>query len=49
VRLLFDENLSPCLADRMADAFPGSAHGRDLGLVGQPDGEIWNGRGATAS
>ncbi|MCP9926331.1 DUF5615 family PIN-like protein [Cyanobium sp. CH-040] len=40
-RLLFDENLSPRLAAALSDAFPGSAHVRDLGLKGASDQKIW--------
>jgi len=32
VKLLFDQNLSPFLAGRLADIFPGSAHVRDRDL-----------------
>ncbi len=39
--LLFDENLSPRLVDRLADLYPGSAHVRDLGLRGSTDDEVW--------
>ncbi len=41
MRLLFDENLSPLLATRLADLFPESVHVRDLGLSGRPDAEVW--------
>ncbi len=41
-RLLFDENLSPSLATRLAHVFPGSQHARDLGLRGHPDSELWS-------
>jgi predicted nuclease of predicted toxin-antitoxin system len=40
-RLLFDENLSPRLVSVTADAFPGSIHIRDAGLMGETDQEIW--------
>jgi predicted nuclease of predicted toxin-antitoxin system len=36
VKLLFDENLSPSLVQRLADLFPESAHVHHLGL-GQAD------------
>lgn len=42
MRLLFDENLSPDLPGLLAPLFPGSAHVRDLGLVGADDGVIWS-------
>lgn len=42
MRLLFDENLSPRLAARLADAFPDSAHVDGLGLHGRPDAEVWD-------
>jgi len=41
VQLLFDENLSFRLAAALADMYPGSAHVRDLGLLGAEDGAIW--------
>ncbi len=41
MKLLFDENLSPRLVDRLARDFPGSAHVDALGLHGKPDAEIW--------
>lgn len=40
-RLLFDENLSPRLVSVTADAFPGSIHIRDAGLMGATDQDIW--------
>lgn len=42
MKLLLDENLSPRLAGRLADLFPGSRHVRDLGLLGRSDDEIWS-------
>jgi predicted nuclease of predicted toxin-antitoxin system len=41
VRLLFDENLSPRLVRLLADEFPGSAHVREVGLLGAADLRIW--------
>jgi predicted nuclease of predicted toxin-antitoxin system len=41
MRLLFDENLSPQLVRRLADAFPGSAHVRDCGLQSGADTAVW--------
>ncbi len=32
MKLLFDQNLSPKLVDRLADLFPGSSHTQVLGL-----------------
>jgi predicted nuclease of predicted toxin-antitoxin system len=39
VKLLFDENLSRRLVDRLADLFPGSTH---EGLLQTPDIDVWN-------
>ncbi|HEV2148760.1 MAG TPA: DUF5615 family PIN-like protein [Longimicrobiaceae bacterium] len=41
MRLLLDENLSYRLVALLADVFPGSAHLRDVGLVGADDGRVW--------
>ena len=41
MKLLFDENLSPRLVPRLSDAFPGSAHVRDVGLARATDSAIW--------
>jgi predicted nuclease of predicted toxin-antitoxin system len=41
VRLLFDENLSPRLPERLAAAFPDSRHVDDVGLHGRADAELW--------
>jgi predicted nuclease of predicted toxin-antitoxin system len=41
VRLLLDENLSFRLAALLADAFPGTAHVRDVGLSGADDDAVW--------
>jgi predicted nuclease of predicted toxin-antitoxin system len=41
VKLLFDENLSPRLAQALEPEYPGSAHVRTLGLSGATDGAIW--------
>ena len=32
MKLLFDQNLSPCLARRLADLYPDSAHVSEVGL-----------------
>jgi predicted nuclease of predicted toxin-antitoxin system len=42
VKLLFDQNLSPRLADMLADLFPGSAHVGSLGLDRIPDDPLWD-------
>jgi len=41
MKLLFDENLSPKLPWLLATLFPGSAHVRECGLLGQPDEDVW--------
>jgi predicted nuclease of predicted toxin-antitoxin system len=41
VKLLFDENLSPKLSDKLSDVFPGSAHVRNVGLKSSPDPMVW--------
>jgi predicted nuclease of predicted toxin-antitoxin system len=42
VRLLFDENLSPRLANQVDALFPGSQHVGSVGLTGKSDQEIWD-------
>ncbi len=42
MKLLFDENLSPKLAGRLHDLFPGSVHVHDCGLGNVDDLIIWN-------
>jgi predicted nuclease of predicted toxin-antitoxin system len=42
VKLLFDENVSPKLVGLLEEEYSGSAHVRDLGLRGAPDGRIWD-------
>jgi predicted nuclease of predicted toxin-antitoxin system len=42
VKLLFDENLSPALVVHLANAFPESAHLRDVGLRGADDQSVWS-------
>ena len=39
--LLFDQNLSPRLVNRLADLYPGSIHIDSLGLGIAGDREIW--------
>lgn len=41
MKLLFDENLSFRLVSELQDVFPGSAHLRDVGLVGADDARVW--------
>lgn len=41
MKLLFDQNLSPKLATRLADLYPGSEHVWNLGLEEATDSEIW--------
>ena len=41
MRLLFDQNLSQYLADRLADLFPDSLHVSSLGLSSASDLEVW--------
>lgn len=41
MKLLFDENLSPKLASRLASYYPDGKHVREVGLRGRPDHEIW--------
>ena len=39
--LLFDQNISPRLVDRLADIYPESVHVSTLGLGKAMDSEIW--------
>ncbi|MGC2421559.1 MAG: DUF5615 family PIN-like protein [Candidatus Acidiferrales bacterium] len=41
MKLLFDENLSPRLAEVLADIYPGSAHVHKCGLGGSDDEAVW--------
>jgi len=41
MKLLFDQNLSPRLIDRLADLYPGSDHVANLGLGRAQDEEVW--------
>ncbi len=41
MKLLFDQNLSPKLATRLADLFPRSAHVLSVGLDCADDDQIW--------
>lgn len=42
MKLLFDENLSRKLVQRLADLFPESAHVVGVALMKSPDREIWD-------
>jgi len=42
LKLLFDQNLSPDLADRLANLYPGSKHVYRIGLDRASDLEVWN-------
>ena len=42
MKLLFDQNLPPQLAQKLADIFPNSIHIRNLGMRDATDTEIWN-------
>ena len=42
MKLLFDQNLSPQLTQKLADIFPNSVHIRNIGMRDATDTEIWN-------
>ena len=42
VKLLLDQNVSPRLAETLADLFPGSAHVQSLGLDRSSDAPVWD-------
>lgn len=42
MKLLFDQNLSPWLYHNLADRFPDSVHGREVGLRDADDAVIWD-------
>lgn len=42
MRLLFDQNLSHRLVSLLADIFPDSQHGRNVGLKEAEDAVIWD-------
>ena len=46
--LLFDENLSPHLVDRLIDIYPGSVHVSSVGLENEFDRGIWSGGGVSS-
>ena len=41
MKLLIDENLSPKLAQLLADIFPNSTHVREVGLQATDDHLVW--------
>jgi predicted nuclease of predicted toxin-antitoxin system len=41
MKLLFDQNLSPKLVDRLADLFPDSSHVQSVGLDCADDDQVW--------
>ena len=41
MKLLFDQNLSPRLVNRLADLYPDSSHVYLIGLDTAPDPDIW--------
>ncbi len=42
MKLLFDQNLSPRLAEQLGDLFPGSAHVQSLRLARASDSRLWD-------
>ena len=42
MKLLFDQNLSPQLVERLADLYPDCVHVREVGLESAPDGAVWS-------
>ena len=41
MKLLFDQNLSPKLVNRLADLFPASIHVQSAGLDCADDDQVW--------
>ena len=41
MKLLFDQNLSPKLVNRLADLFPNSSHVQSAGLDCADDNQVW--------
>ena len=41
MKLLFDENLAPRVAERLLDLFPRSMRVRDVGLASEDDLSVW--------
>jgi len=42
MKLLFDQNLSPHLVERLADLYPGSTHVHRIGLAQALDEDVWS-------
>ena len=42
MKLLFDENLSPRLVERLTDLYPDCVHVGEVGLERAPDEAVWN-------
>lgn len=42
MKLLFDENSSHKLVERLSDLFPNSLHARDVGMKATNDPVVWN-------
>ncbi|HEY3236731.1 MAG TPA: DUF5615 family PIN-like protein [Polyangiaceae bacterium] len=42
MKLLFDENVSHRLVGALATTYPGSAHLRNIGLLGANDSTVWD-------
>ncbi len=42
MKLLYDQNLSPRLVDRLADLYPNSRHVYEIGLDRSDDSILWN-------
>jgi predicted nuclease of predicted toxin-antitoxin system len=42
MKLLFDQNLSPKLVNRLADLFAGSSHVQSVGLDCADDSQVWD-------
>ena len=42
MKLPFDQNLSPKLANQLSDLFPNSLHVQDAGLDTAEDSEVWD-------
>lgn len=41
MKLLFDQNLSPALVNRLADLYPSSSHTQSAGLDCASDDQVW--------
>lgn len=42
MKLLFDQNISSKLVQKLSDLFPGSVHIRDIALESADDSVVWN-------